>query len=215
MNHLAHCLLSFGDEDVLVGNFIGDYIKGSRWQQYPAGIQKGILLHRVIDAFTDQHPMTGRSVERLRPFAGRYAPPVVDILYDHLLSLYWRQYVPPALFPAADGSGGTLEVFCEKTYDMLARRKADMPAPMQERLPRMLSGRFLHTYQSREGMAWVMDWFSRRLPAGFQPTVLLSFFFERLEDFSADFHGFFPDLLDRVNTELALPLVQRPDPVEK
>ena len=24
MNHIAHCFLSFGDEDLLLGNFIGD-----------------------------------------------------------------------------------------------------------------------------------------------------------------------------------------------
>ena len=53
MNHLAHCFLSFGDEDILLGNFLGDFVKGHDWEKYPRGIQRGILLHRAIDSFTD------------------------------------------------------------------------------------------------------------------------------------------------------------------
>jgi acyl carrier protein phosphodiesterase len=194
LNHLAHCLLSFGDEDVLTGNFIGDYIKGNRWQEYAPGLQRGLLLHRAIDAFTDNHPMTDRSVDRLRPFAGRYTPPVVDILYDHLLSLHWQEHVPEGLFPEENPAKVSLDVFAEKTYRMLQNRVSDMPAPMQERLPRMLAGRFLHTYSTREGMDWVMDWFSRRLPANFDPQATLSFFFDHIDDFSGDFNAFFPEL---------------------
>lgn len=202
MNHLAHCLLSFGEEDVLVGNFIGDYIKGNQWQSYAPGIQTGILLHRAIDGFTDRHPLTERSVIRLRPLAGRYAPPVVDILYDHLLSLYWLDYVPLSVFPGPDGLPVSLDVFSENTYRMLGRRKDDMPAPMQERLPRMLAGHFLHTYRTRQGMEWVMEWFSRRLPAHFKAGEVLNFFFDSIDNFSEDFHGFFPDLLQHAEQTL-------------
>jgi acyl carrier protein phosphodiesterase len=202
LNHLAHCLLSFGNEDVLIGNFIGDYIKGNRWQEYPPGMQRGLLLHRAIDAFTDAHPMTDRSVARLRRFAGRYTPPVVDILYDHLLSIHWDQHVPNTIFPTETGAPVSLDVFAENTYKMLQNRVGDMPPPMQERLPRMLAGRFLHTYTTKEGMTWVMDWFSRRLPADFDPKATLAFFFENISDFSEDFNTFFPDLLEHARQKI-------------
>ena len=73
MNHLAHCFLSFGDEDVLLGNFIGDFVKGHDWQHYPELVQRGILLHRAIDSYTDNHPIADRSVARIRPYARRYS----------------------------------------------------------------------------------------------------------------------------------------------
>ena len=57
MNYLAHLLLSGNDEDVIFGNFIGDAIKGKQYQDYSGSIQKGILLHRQIDTFTDSHPI--------------------------------------------------------------------------------------------------------------------------------------------------------------
>ncbi len=89
MNHLAHCFLSFGNEDLLVGNFSGDFVKGHAWENYPPPVQTGILLHRMIDAFTDTHDRVRANVARLRPYAGRYAGPVHDILADHLLARHW------------------------------------------------------------------------------------------------------------------------------
>lgn len=195
LNHLAHCLLSFGEEGVLVGNFMGDYVKGNRWKEYAPDVQRGLLLHRAIDAYTDAHPIYNISVTRLRKFAGRYTPPVIDILYDHLLSIHWKEHVPRDIFPTESGDPVALHVFAENTYQMLQNRVGDMPEQLQERLPRMLTGRFLHTYSTPEGMAWVMDWFSRRLPADFNPAATLEFFFENLSAFSEDFHAFFPDLL--------------------
>lgn len=193
MNHLAHCFLSFGDEDLLLGNFIGDFVKGNDWQRYPTGVQQGILLHRTIDSFTDNHPMTDRSVGRIRPFAGRYSPPFVDILYDHLLAIHWEKYTQT-----------TFEDFTEKTYRQLEKRRDEMPSVLNERLPKMLAGRFLHGYSVREGLEWVLDRFSTRLAGSFDAQALGRFFFEEIDAFSEDFNKFFPDLLDAAKTKAKL-----------
>ncbi len=192
MNHLAHCFLSSDDEDILVGNFIGDDVKGSAWQAYPEGIQKGILRHRTIDSFTDNHPMAGRSKERIRSFAGRYAAAVTDILYDHLLAIHWKKYTDEPF-----------DLFAEKVYNRLEKRAEEMPAVLQHRLPLMLAGRFLHGYQSREGLEWVLDRFSRRVRNDiFQKSIhsgdFSKHFFAQIDLFSADFNAFFPDLLEIV-----------------
>jgi len=185
MNHLAHCFLSFGNEDLLVGNFSGDFVKGSAWKNYPAQIQAGLLLHRSIDAFTDEHERVRANVARLRPYAGRYAGPVHDILADHLLARHW------ALFTEEP-----FEVFAEKTYRSLERRIADMPPVLQERTPHLVAGRFLHGYQHRAGLEWVFQRFARRLPPEFAPQALVGYFFENVEVFSANFDAFFPELVD-------------------
>ncbi len=192
MNHLAHCFLSFGDEDLLLGNFIGDFVKGHDWQKYPLPVQQGILLHRNIDTYTDNHPLTDRSVTRIRPYARRYAPPFVDILYDHLLAIHWNQY-----------SDTSFDTWAEKTYQQLQNRAADMPPILQERLPKMLAGRFLHGYTNRAGLEWVLDRFSQRITGEFDAKSLGNAFFEEIDAFSEDFKGFFPDLVAHAHQFLA------------
>jgi acyl carrier protein phosphodiesterase len=57
MNYLAHAYLSFGHAQILLGNMIGDFVKGTEAQMdiYPKAVKQGLILHRKIDSFTDQH----------------------------------------------------------------------------------------------------------------------------------------------------------------
>lgn len=196
MNHLAHCFLSFGDEDILIGNFIGDFVKGNDWRSYPIGIQQGILLHRAIDTYTDEHPLTGRSVSRLRTFAGRYTPPVVDVLYDYVLTLHWHNYTAESFVD-----------FTDKTYRQLQNKADYMPAVLRERLPKMLDAHFLEGYATPKGMDFVLERFSRRLPANFDPKATLAHFLDNIDAFSEDFNGFFPDLLAHADQWLKNPRI--------
>ena len=61
MNVLAHIYLSGDSEKIIIGNYIGDYVKGRDYLKYPEPVRKGIILHRHIDAFTDRHPVVHRS----------------------------------------------------------------------------------------------------------------------------------------------------------
>ena len=192
MNHLAHCFLSFGEEDLLIGNFSGDFVKGSAWKAYPERIQQGILLHRAIDSFTDHHERVRANVARLRSFAGRYAGPVHDVLADHLLVRHWALHTDLPF-----------ELFAEKTYHSLENRVTALPAILQERVPHMIAGRFLHGYQSRSGIEWVLERFSRRLPPDFDHQALADYFFANVEAFSVDFDAFFPELVAHARAFLA------------
>ena len=92
MNFLAHIYLSGDNDEIRFGNFIGDWIKGKKYQKYPEDIKKGILLHREIDSYTDSHPVVHQSIVRMRPAYGKYAGVAVDILYDHFLTVNWELY---------------------------------------------------------------------------------------------------------------------------
>lgn len=185
MNFLAHCFLSHDDEDVLVGNFIGDFIKGRAWERYAPTVQRGILLHRAIDGFTDAHALCRQSAARLRPYAGRYAPAVLDILFDYLLAKNW------ALYAAAP-----LDDFIHKTYEILGRRAPEFPAELAARLPYMLAGRFLDEYKTEAGMYAVFARFSRRVPLEEQGRGVLEAFFREFEKYDSDFKSFFPELME-------------------
>ncbi|MGB5646129.1 MAG: ACP phosphodiesterase, partial [Muriicola sp.] len=92
MNFLAHIFLSFGDKEISIGNFIADSIRGNKYTHLPATIQKGIILHREIDTFTDAHPIHKKSSKRLHPTQGHYSGVVIDVFYDHFLAKNWAQY---------------------------------------------------------------------------------------------------------------------------
>ncbi len=57
MNFLAHLYLSGNSEELLIGSFIADAVKGSNFEGYHPQVVKGIKLHRCIDTFTDSHPV--------------------------------------------------------------------------------------------------------------------------------------------------------------
>ena len=71
MNFLAHIYLSGNDDQVMIGNFIADFVKGKKKDEYPLHIKRGIELHRMIDDFTDHHEITLRSKSRIREGQGK------------------------------------------------------------------------------------------------------------------------------------------------
>src|SRR5512147_206580 len=97
MNYLAHIFLSGVDRDILIGNFIGDYVKGHDYDHYSAQIRKGILLHRRIDYFTDNHQIVHQSMNYFAPKYRKYAGIIIDILYDHYLAVNWDKFSPQPL----------------------------------------------------------------------------------------------------------------------
>ena len=57
MNFLAHVYLSGSNIPLAVGNLIADRVKGKNIELLAHEIQEGVLLHRAIDTYTDQHPL--------------------------------------------------------------------------------------------------------------------------------------------------------------
>ncbi len=106
MNHLAHFALAGSDKALMVGGFLGDFVKGRLQGQYPEDIERGIRLHRAIDRYTDQHAIARRSVRRLPARFHRYGGIITDIAYDHLLARNWPIHYD---MPLEDFSLNTLE----------------------------------------------------------------------------------------------------------
>ena len=100
MNFLAHFHLAWPDKGLVAGGLEGDYYKGPLRGELPAAIERGVRLHRAIDAYTDNHP---RVAQLRRDFPGslrRYAGILIDLSFDHFLSKHWQNYsdIPLAEF---------------------------------------------------------------------------------------------------------------------
>src|ERR1700712_1467061 len=97
MNWLAHTFLSEPDAEFRLGNLLADMIKRDDRAKLPARFLAGMHQHKVIDAFTDSHPIVHRSRARIRGNYHHTRGIIIDVFYDHFLSLAWDQYCPQPL----------------------------------------------------------------------------------------------------------------------
>ena len=151
MNFLAHAYLSGNNDELLIGNFIADHVKGRMFERYSSEIQKGIILHRRIDSFSDSHPVFRQSVARLRWEFGKYSGVLVDMFYDHFLARNWKDY-----------SEVPLRAFTSAVYNILMRRFMILPAKTKRILPFMLADDWLAGYAYLEGLNLALTGMARR-----------------------------------------------------
>ena len=191
MNYLAHIYLSGDNEKLMIGNFIADSIKGKDWKKYDVGIQKGIMLHRAIDHFTDTHEIVKESKKRLWGNYRHYNAVIVDIFYDHFLAKHWNKY-----------HDIDLHVFSLNSYDTLHRNHEVLPDKTKLFFKFMVKNNWLYNYQYIEGIEKVMHGMSRRTSfnSGMEKSTneLEKFYSE----FSSEFESFFPLLKQFVESKI-------------
>lgn len=151
MNYLAHAYLSFGDEPILVGNMISDFVKGKKKLDYPAGVQIGIMLHRSIDSFTDEHAATREAKQFFKSAVGLYSGAFTDVVYDHFLAL-----------DNASWQAISLEAFSQHVYEMLNKHQGLLPERFLRMLSYMRSQNWLYNYQFKWGIERSFEGVTRR-----------------------------------------------------
>ena len=183
MNFLAHLFLSCNNDDLTIGNFIADFIRNKEVGHFSSGVQLGIQLHRQIDRYTDNHPEVRKGTRRLQAVHHKYAPVVIDILYDYLLATNWSKY-----------HSDPLEVFCQQVYRLFEDRMDEIPAKLQRNLPTMIENNWLVRYGTWEGLDYTFKRMDQRakFPSNFKAaTQQLK---EDLGIYTEEFHRFFPEV---------------------
>ncbi len=150
MNFLAHIYLSGNNEEVKIGNFIGDYVKGSAYHIYPEKIKEGILLHRFIDSFTDKNTHTLDAKLLFAPKYRKYAGVVIDIIYDHFLAANWSRY-----------SYVTLKDFIDDFHELLIKHNDMLPTEVQNFVPKLIQNKRIYSYKDIEGIRSVLSTMSK------------------------------------------------------
>lgn len=136
MNYLAHTYLSFNQPGLLIGNMIGDFVKGNQYLQYPDSIQKGILLHRQIDTFTDSHETVRKTKQVFRSSVGRYDGAFLDVAYD-----YYLANAPSIL------SESEWRILIEQAYSTIDMHLDRLPLSFQKMFSYMENGDWLYNYR--------------------------------------------------------------------
>lgn len=191
MNFLAHIYLSGEEEDIIIGNFIADGIKGKRYQNYPSKIAKGILLHRAIDTFTDAHPTVHQSTARLHENYSHYSGVIVDILYDHFLAKNWDQYCSQPL-----------DEYVQDFYALLRKNFTNLPPRIQKMMPYMIADNWLYNYSSIQGIARVLTQMNVRTKGVSKMDGAIVELKEHYSEFEAEFTSFFKELILFSNQKL-------------
>ena len=191
MNFLAHVFLSGNDEEIIVGNFIADFVKGKKKDEYPQQIKRGIELHRMIDDFTDHHPVVLRSQSRIRHHQGRYSGVVIDLFFDHFLAKNFSEYHPDSL-----------KSFSEQTYSVLKRHWHVLPIGVHLFLPFMIGRNWLLNYSTIEGIDRTLKGISRRVSFENKMNEAVEDLRENYSELETDFKEFFAELIKFVQFKL-------------
>ncbi len=190
MNFLAHLYLSGSDTDIRLGNFIGDYVKGSHLEGFPLGVQKGITAHRAIDTFTDKHNSTHSCVELLRPGYGKYAGVVVDVLFDHILAKEWERY-----------SESDLKWFTRKFYFQMLQRYTLLPDRVKKFLPFMIQSNRLYSYRTHDGVKRALEIMSSVTSLPENSEFAIDVLNKNYTELSAHFNTLFPEIIEFIGRE--------------
>lgn len=193
MNLLAHLYLSKGINDIMIGNFIGDFVKGNQYLNYSEQIQKGILLHREIDSFTDNHESHKLTRDRFRKEYGLHSGVVVDIIYDHFLANNWTNYHNDAL-----------EVFAQEAYTNIQQNFEILPEKMKAVVPFIINNNWIILYRSVTGIERVLYGMSKKTSLPNKVPFALEILNEFHQEINAEFTQIITDLHKMVEKSLYL-----------
>jgi acyl carrier protein phosphodiesterase len=182
MNFLAHLLLSGSDRELLIGNLLGDFVKGRLDGRYPPRIEEGIRLHRSIDSFSGRNRHFIMSKRRIDPIFGHYRGVLVDLFYDHFLARCW-----------SDIADITFPEFLSNTQIVVEGYLDYLPERLRNSIPYIFS-ELLPSYLEPEEISRALVRMSARSPRrnllGEGGEELQRHYSPLLEDF----HNFFPEL---------------------
>ena len=190
MNYLSHIYLSGESEEIILGNFIGDHVKGQQFLNYPPEVAKGIFLHRQIDSFTDSHPVVIECIVKLRPAFGKYSGIVIDIFLDHFLAVNWHDY-----------SLEKLSTFTKRFHAVLLANFFQLPTQVKLFVPFLIQHKRLQSYGTFEGIEKTLRIMSRHTSLPAETEFALRILEEEYLFFNDAFNRFFPEIILFIETK--------------
>lgn len=151
MNLVAHQFLSFNQPEIQIGNYLGEVVKGNKYQNYPIKIQQGILLHRNIDYFTDTNNIVKESTSYFHTTQHKYAPIIIDLMYDYFLIKHWNQY-----------SKVPFNILKKDCYTLFKDNFLIYPSSLQEMTSHLIKHDWFENYKTLEGIQRTLNGISKR-----------------------------------------------------
>ena len=186
LNYIAHIHIGSHTKTNLLGNFLGDFVKGSQLQYLPFEIEQGIRLHRSIDVYTDAHPLI---IELKRSFPRsirRMAGVVIDIYFDYLLMRTWKRY-----------SNTHFDIIFSLFYHQLEQFSLPDNAHFNQQAERLKTHQWLHQYMNIDTCFQALVSIENRL----KNRVLFAteaqyFLLQHSNQLESSFQQFYPECLE-------------------
>lgn len=135
MNYLGHLYFSKNNHTLMLGNLIGDFVKGKNFRGIPENLHEGIILHRRIDNFTDHHPAVIQLQKNIQNELPKVSGIAIDLVFDHLLAINWNKFHTQ-----------NFDEFLNDFYQFVAEYKAILPQKVRLFLENLLTYRFINQY---------------------------------------------------------------------
>ncbi len=181
MNYLAHAYLSFNIPEILAGNLISDFVKGKSKFVFEPGIQTGIVLHRAIDSFTDDHEATKEAKQFFKPAYRLYSAAFVDVVYDHFLATDPNEFNDEMLLR-----------FTKEVYQQLEPYSPVFPDKFRVMFPYMKMQNWLYNYRFRWGIQRSFGGLVRRAAYLTESESAFRIFEEHYDNLEHCYRQFFP-----------------------
>ncbi|WP_413700727.1 ACP phosphodiesterase [Psychromonas sp. KJ10-10] len=157
MNYLAHLHIADHTQTSLLGNFLGDFVKGNPDGLYNVDVVKGIRLHRFVDSYTDSHPL----IKTVKPLFSkelrRFSPISLDMFWDHCLAKYWLDF-----------HANSLADFSTQTQTRIANESSSLTQALPTRFEKISElvwqGRWFEHYVDIENIEFALQRIASRSP---------------------------------------------------
>ncbi len=183
MNWVAHFVLSEDEEELVVGNWLGEIVRAKDYEKYSKPLQRGILMHREIDTYTDANPIIKRATQLFHQAQGKFSPVVVDLVFDYFLIQNWNKY-----------REDSYESFKKEIYKMLMDHIELYPSKLQKTTEALLHYDWFENYRTLEGIQEVLRQMSVRTKYPNQMDTAVDVVFENEEILNQYFLDFFPEM---------------------
>lgn len=162
---------------------ISDFIKGKKKFDYPVAVQNGIMLHRFIDTFTDEHEATKEAKQIFRPAYRLYSGAFVDVVYDHFLATDKNEFSEQSLLS-----------FTQEVYSVLDNNIQWLPEQFTIQFPYMKQHNWLFNYRTRLGIGKSLGGVVKRAAYLTESETAFRLFEQHYQFLKECYHHFWKDL---------------------
>jgi acyl carrier protein phosphodiesterase len=127
----------------------------------------------------------------MHPTLGKFSGVVLDVLFDHVLSLKWQDY-----------SDSPREKWIQSTYDQLQKRQQEMTDKRRFIIEKMIEHDWMNMYLTPEGTSQILNQMARRIPFANPMNDSFKVYFTHEKDIISTFDEFFPQILSATQLKL-------------
>ncbi|MCA8944115.1 MAG: DUF479 domain-containing protein [Planctomycetes bacterium] len=199
MNYVAHAFLAPRTPLGLLGNMLGDFVKGGLPGELEPELAAAVAQHRRIDALCDRHPAFVASRRRLFGSFSHYAGVIVDVLYDHLLFDEWDRYADVPF-----------DAFVDYVYDTVDRERNRLPPVLATEADRLVEVDAFRRYRTPDDLREALRRLGLRTRRPVELPPAVDRFLADRDAFAGEFRAVF-DALTSLGDTLADPRDRRPE----